>query len=507
MVTMILETQEHQRRRSNSQSQVSAASSFSGLPPVKSTFVSERQKLPRRNQADFYVTLVSLNDTFDTKYIRVPYFPETCKLGRPTGAKVKPNSTNGYFDSRVLSRNHACIFIDPHGGKLFIQDMGSSNGTFVNLEKISNEPVHVKVGDTINLGFNIQVETNHKQISAKVEAINVMSYTPKSAVLSALPMLTQTIIDSFSDAEMKHYDFVLRFLSEVFGEESKPENKTEAPGETSTDNSTPTVGSVLELAMFSDLIPVMESPVYHLKPGNAGFFENSNITYSSELQSSLDQLTVNLMKIRQQNAALKSIESVLVNYSNTVTEINTKYLLLELEKAERAAAIAEKALRAENARSAMLLLESDQKLKDQLQLIANLQSETAKLRAEKEDLKLQHDVESTRTVEVASQISPQPSPPSECNQEASADLHLDNSIVDTVVEVPEVVQEKPEGENRNSSSFMNHRNIRSKLNEVSSSNQEILLRGQKTTNLFKHPMFIGLATAAVAGMVIQQYNK
>lgn len=466
---------------------------------MKSTFASERQKLPRRNQADFYVTLVSLNDTFDTKYIRVPYFPETCKLGRPTGAKVKPNSTNGYFDSRVLSRNHACIFIDPQGGKLFIQDMGSSNGTFVNLEKISNEPVHVKVGDTINLGFNIQVETNHKQISAKVEAINVLSNTPKSAVLSALPMLTQTIIDSFSDTEMKHYDFVLRFLSQVFGADSKTDGNAEAPGESSGDTSAPTAGSVLEQAMFSDLIPTMESPTYHMKPGNAGFFENSNIVYSSELQTSLDQLTSNLMKIKQQNAALKSIETVLVNYSAKVTEINSNFIQRELEKSERAAAIAEKALRTEAARSAMIIQENERKLRDQLQLIAILQDEAARLRAEKEDLKLQHDLDSLRMAEPTSQISPQPSPP-ETDRELQEALDSQDEPIDT----NEKAKEHEEARSDVHHGSIDHRKVES--NHDSRPNLEILQRGQKP-NLLKHPMFIGLATAAVAGMVIQQYNK
>lgn len=51
------------------------------------------------------------------------------KIGRAV-VKVKPSPTNGIFDCRVLSRNHAVLWYD--GGKFFLQDTMSSNGTFVN---------------------------------------------------------------------------------------------------------------------------------------------------------------------------------------------------------------------------------------------------------------------------------------------------------------------------------------------------------------------------------------
>ena len=54
-----------------------------------------------------------LNDTFIKKHLPVATYPETTKLGRPTGTKFKPDVTNGYFDSRVLSRNHAQFILIP----------------------------------------------------------------------------------------------------------------------------------------------------------------------------------------------------------------------------------------------------------------------------------------------------------------------------------------------------------------------------------------------------------
>lgn len=486
---------------------------------MKSTLATERSKPPRRNPAEYYVTLVSLNDTFNSKYIHVPFFPDTCKLGRPTGAKVKPNSTNGYFDSRVLSRNHACMFVDPQNGRLYIQDMGSSNGTFVNLEKISSEPVQIQVGDTINLGFNIQVETNHKQISARVDAINVMSNTPKSGVLTALPGLTQTIIDSFSDGDMKHYEFMLKFLSQIFGEEKKNESVRASPvDESSGAHVTPNANTVIENAMFADLVPTMESNLYRLAPGGAGFFDNSNIVYSSELQTSLDHLTLNIMKIKQQNIALKSLETVLINYSAKVTEFNSKFLQHEMDKTVRAAEKTEKTLQAEAAHSAKLLQESERKFRDQQHLVALLREEATRLRAEKEELKSQKDNDLQKKVDLL--LSPQPSPQGPMPEDHLIDknepksqenvLDLRDSKLEEIFEemsqnspiVGHVVE--PEASALSISTTPSHQN--EQVEEEAAA--KIPVRGKPTSKLFFHPVLVSFATAAVvAGLATHFYNK
>ncbi|CAG8801003.1 8216_t:CDS:2, partial [Racocetra fulgida] len=64
---------------------------------------------------------------------------------RMTNKNTPQTQTNGYFDSRVLSRTHAEIWND--NGK-------SSNGTFVNGKRISledkeGEPVELKNYDTL----------------------------------------------------------------------------------------------------------------------------------------------------------------------------------------------------------------------------------------------------------------------------------------------------------------------------------------------------------------------
>ncbi|RKO93099.1 SMAD/FHA domain-containing protein, partial [Blyttiomyces helicus] len=59
------------------------------------------------------------------------------------------------FSSQVVSRTHMEIFED--GGKVFIKDIGSNSGTFLNGVRLSNpgtvsEPVQVHSGDYIQLG-------------------------------------------------------------------------------------------------------------------------------------------------------------------------------------------------------------------------------------------------------------------------------------------------------------------------------------------------------------------
>ncbi|OXG99127.1 hypothetical protein C370_07444, partial [Cryptococcus neoformans A1-35-8] len=92
-----------------------------------------------------------LQDTFQMKMIHLPE-GQRIKIGRQTNNKTVPGERNAYFDSKVLSRLHAEIF--EQGGKIFIRDIRSSNGTFINGERLSpegieSEPVEVKSEDQI----------------------------------------------------------------------------------------------------------------------------------------------------------------------------------------------------------------------------------------------------------------------------------------------------------------------------------------------------------------------
>lgn len=372
------------RRRSNSQSQVVAPPPF--IQPRSSGQASSRNLLylanrdhkpPRRQQAEYYVTLLPLNDTFVKKHIHVPYFPDTCRLGRPTGTKIKPHVTNGYFDSRVLSRNHACMSIDPKSGQLMIQDMGSSNGTFVNSNKIGADPVAVKVGDTINLGFNIQLETSHKQISAKIENISVVSNNPKGSVLSGLPMLTKDVINGFNASELHHLDFIQSVFNLVLPSKEEPED--------TENDATTQAQKAFENAMFADVVPSLDDSLAASSETyvTAGIFNNSRIVNSNDLESTLELLMVNLVRVKQQTSTLKSLENFLVNYSSKVDSINANHVKSEVAKCE---AKFENSLKAEQDKSRKLMQEVEHKNAEHRSLVGVLENEIIKLRTDHDEV-------------------------------------------------------------------------------------------------------------------------
>ena len=63
---------------------------------------------------------------------RLVSLDQAVKVGRSV-ARARPATSNAIFDCKVLSRNHALIWYD--GGKFFLQDTKSSNGTFVNNQR------------------------------------------------------------------------------------------------------------------------------------------------------------------------------------------------------------------------------------------------------------------------------------------------------------------------------------------------------------------------------------
>ncbi|KAJ9122277.1 hypothetical protein QFC22_001697 [Naganishia vaughanmartiniae] len=118
-----------------------------------------------------------LNETFVMKMIHLPP-SERVKIGRQTNAKTQPGERNGYFDSKVLSRMHAEIW--EHDGKMFIKDVKSSNGTFINGDRLSaegleSEPFELKSEDMVEFGIDIISEDNktivHHKVSAKAYCV------------------------------------------------------------------------------------------------------------------------------------------------------------------------------------------------------------------------------------------------------------------------------------------------------------------------------------------------
>lgn len=127
--------------------------------------------------------LLSLNGTFERKTIAVPFAPESLRIGRQTNQKTIPTPINGFFDSKVLSRQHAEIYAE-RNGKIYIRDVKSSNGTFVNGTRLSqenreSEPHELQTSDHLELGIDIVSEDQktvvHHKVAAKVEHAGFLS--------------------------------------------------------------------------------------------------------------------------------------------------------------------------------------------------------------------------------------------------------------------------------------------------------------------------------------------
>jgi pSer/pThr/pTyr-binding forkhead associated (FHA) protein len=118
-----------------------------------------------------------MNGTFERKTISVPFFPDVLRIGRQTNAKTAPTPANGFFDSKVLSRQHAEIYAE-RNGRIYIRDVKSSNGTFVNGQRLSpenkeSEPHELREQDVLELGIDIVSEDQktivHHKVAARVE--------------------------------------------------------------------------------------------------------------------------------------------------------------------------------------------------------------------------------------------------------------------------------------------------------------------------------------------------
>ncbi|KAF2452562.1 hypothetical protein BDY21DRAFT_157709 [Lineolata rhizophorae] len=170
----------------SSSSGPSAASAMSALHTPGSVLAAQHQSQAQPNGApkpqaqpepQAILHLLPMNGTFERKTINVPFYPEVLRIGRQTNGRTVPAPNNGYFDSKVLSRQHAEVWAD-RSGKVWIRDVKSSNGTFVNGHRLSPEnrdsdPHEIREQDMLELGIDIVSEDQktvvHHKVAARVE--------------------------------------------------------------------------------------------------------------------------------------------------------------------------------------------------------------------------------------------------------------------------------------------------------------------------------------------------
>ena len=79
--------------------------------------------------------------------------PSRATIGRDAGSDIIIHIKTP--DVKTVSRNHAEIL--KQSGDYCIRDLGSTNGTYVNQEKVTDIPYKLKDGDHIRLGHFLMV--------------------------------------------------------------------------------------------------------------------------------------------------------------------------------------------------------------------------------------------------------------------------------------------------------------------------------------------------------------
>uniref|UniRef100_A0A672SWR0 Sarcolemmal membrane-associated protein n=1 Tax=Sinocyclocheilus grahami TaxID=75366 RepID=A0A672SWR0_SINGR len=115
------------------------------------------------------------------------YLDEPVKIGRSV-ARCRPAQNNATFDCKVLSRNHALVWFDHKTGKFYLQDTKSSNGTFINSQRLSrgseeSPPCEVLSGDIIQ--FGVDVTENTRKVTHGCIVSTIKLFLPDGMEISA----------------------------------------------------------------------------------------------------------------------------------------------------------------------------------------------------------------------------------------------------------------------------------------------------------------------------------
>lgn len=125
-----------------------------------------------------FLSLIPTNGTFKRKQINVPFFPDTLRIGRSINESTVPTPLNGIFDTKVVSRQHADVWAE-RDGTIWIRDVKSSNGTYINGQRLSpenksSEPHRLLQHDVLEFGIDWVKEDGGSHVvihkaSARVE--------------------------------------------------------------------------------------------------------------------------------------------------------------------------------------------------------------------------------------------------------------------------------------------------------------------------------------------------
>ncbi|XP_029048128.2 sarcolemmal membrane-associated protein [Osmia bicornis bicornis] len=142
---------------------------------------------------------------------------QAVKIGRSV-ARARATPNNAIFDCKVLSRNHALLWYS--GGKFFLQDTRSSNGTFVNNHRLSpagleSAPKEVCSGDIVQ--FGVDVVENTKKVTHGCIVATLKLYLPNG--IEAKASLSTSVTSPVNNVSLED----LYKLNQVMQEASRRE--------------------------------------------------------------------------------------------------------------------------------------------------------------------------------------------------------------------------------------------------------------------------------------------
>ncbi|KAJ5801162.1 uncharacterized protein N7518_003230 [Penicillium psychrosexuale] len=123
------------------------------------------------------VTLVPLfEDLYPLRTLTITDNDKTVPIGRASKRENRnrnPTAENAWFESQVMSRDHALLKILPNQNMVFITDCGSTHGTFLNGGKlVTDVNTPLRNGDIIRFGVDVdrgQEVFEPIEVSCKVE--------------------------------------------------------------------------------------------------------------------------------------------------------------------------------------------------------------------------------------------------------------------------------------------------------------------------------------------------
>ena len=144
------------------------------------------------------VSLVVAQGVHEGKVIPIPV--AQFLIGREEGCQLRPSSP-------AISKKHCGLLVK--GGKVFVQDFGSTNGTFLNDQQITGE-VEVKNGDKLRAGpldFVVKVEPtatpsrNQPRPKLKPSSAELPTPAPKEAPTKEEPAVARQPAAEEPDAD------------------------------------------------------------------------------------------------------------------------------------------------------------------------------------------------------------------------------------------------------------------------------------------------------------------